>query len=167
MQKNITEIFKLLEEDMKYFLILVIFIIISSLQLKSQSDTLVITLMDGQHEKIAVSQIQKIQFENIVGIEKEKLSVKGLLLKDNHPNPFREQTSIEFEIASYGTVEVLIYDNSGNQIQKLECSNCRAGKNTIQWNCTDKNNNRVQSGVYYYEVRFSDEIQFRKMIIIK
>ena len=131
----------------------------------AQSDTLVITLKDST-VKIAVSEIQKIVFNNdtIVGVRSEVTNIFSI--KGNFPNPFSEQTNIEFEITTPGNVTVFIYHNKGTQIQKLECFNCQAGKNILQWNSLDKNGNRVQSGVYFYEVHFGDEVQAKKMLVI-
>ena len=133
----------------------------------AQSDTLVLNLKNSQVDKIPISQIQKIEFENITGVENLPQASKGLDITGNNPNPFSEQTNIEFEISTSGTVLIYICDNTGNQIQKLICQDCQTGKNTLQWNCQDKNNNRVPAGVYYYEVRFGNDIQSKKMILVK
>ncbi|MBM2815197.1 MAG: BNR/Asp-box repeat protein [Ignavibacteria bacterium] len=98
--------------------------------------------------------------------EPEKTSTE-LVTKGNIPNPFFEQTNIEFEITSPGTVLIIIYDNNGNQIKQLECPDCSAGKHSLIWNGYDSNNNKVQSGAYFYEVRFGSEVQSRKMIVVK
>ncbi|MBM2813391.1 MAG: Por secretion system C-terminal sorting protein [Ignavibacteria bacterium] len=152
---------------MKNAIILFVLALFFSSISKAQSDTLLIKLKNGQVEKIAVSQIMKIQFENITSVEESNKGACSLVARGNYPNPFVEQTSIEFEISSAGNVDIIIYDNSGNQIQQLECPNCQAGKNAIQWNCLDKNKNKIPSGVYYYEVRFGHETQSRKMILVK
>jgi flagellar hook assembly protein FlgD len=133
----------------------------------SQSDTLVINLKNNQVEKIAISQIQKITFENVTSVKEQNKSTNNVVIKGNYPNPFQNQTSIEFEIPISGNVIIFIYDNKGNQIQKLECSDCQTGKNSIEWNCLDIRNKRVLSGVYYYEVRFGNESKTKKMLIIK
>ena len=133
----------------------------------AQSDTIVINLKDGSSVSYSISQLQKISFENITAIDEQLQPSNNLAISGNYPNPFGEQTNIEFEIAQTGNVEVMIYDNSGNQIKNLECNNCQVGKNSIQWNCTDKLNNRVQSGTYFYEVRFNNEVQSKKMIVIQ
>jgi flagellar hook assembly protein FlgD len=137
---------------------------------KAQSDTLVINLKNNQIEKILISQIQKIQFENITAVEEPGNTphIKGeLSAKGNFPNPFAEQTSIEFEIVTLGNVDIIIYNNSGEQVQTLKCENCQAGKNILQWNCLDTHNNRVLSGNYFYEVRFNNEVQSKKMLLVK
>lgn len=151
--------------DTKFLLVFALFVLLVS-SLQAQNDTLVIKLKNGQSEKIAISQISKTQFENVTGVDEKHIKTTDLQL-NNYPNPFSENTSIEFEIASYGDVVVLIYDNNGEQIQKLECNNCPTGKNTLQWNCLDKNNKRVSTGMYYYEVRFNNEIQSKQMILVK
>jgi flagellar hook assembly protein FlgD len=133
----------------------------------AQTDTLVITLKNKQVEKIAISQIQKIKFENVTAVEDPTEQQNTLSLKGNFPNPFGELTNIEFEIETAGAVEIFIYDNSGKIVQKLNCTNCPAGKNSLQWNCMDISNNKVQSGMYHYEVRYGGESQSKKMIIIK
>ena len=149
---------------MKIFYICLILSLTLALESKAESDTLIIHLKDGTSEKIDISQIQKIKFENITAVNEQNKPASTLVATGNYPNPFGELTSIEFEIAIPGNVEIIIYDVAGNQIQKLECSGCQAGKNTLQWNCIDKNNTKVQSGAYYYEVRFGNEVQGKKMI---
>jgi flagellar hook assembly protein FlgD len=152
---------------MKFYVILIAIFISLSLKSFAQSDTLVITLKNNQTEKIAITQIQKIQFENITGINEQIQPKNNLAIKGNYPNPFAEQTNIEFEISKTGNVEIVIYDNSGEQIQTLKCENCQVGKNSLPWNCLDKTNNRVQNGVYYYEVRFGNDVLSKKMIMVK
>lgn len=134
---------------------------------EAQTDSLVINLKNGTKDIIAVSQIQKITFENINSVEEQSKYSSGLAVKGNYPNPFQEQTNFEFELSNTGNVEIFIYDNSGKEIQKLECQNCQSGKNSLQWNCLDKNNIKVPSGVYFYEVHFGNEVQAKKMLVVK
>lgn len=152
---------------MKFLALSVIFIYALVLTSYAETDSLIIKLKDGNINKIAVSQIQKIQFENITDVDDNNYSSHFLVANGNYPNPFAEQTNIEFEIASTGNVVVVIYDNTGKQIQKLECDNCQIGKNTLLWNCYDENNNKVRGGVYYYEIHLKNEVQSKKMILIK
>ena len=151
---------------MKFRLILIAIGFAVSANCYAQSDTLLIKLKNGTVEKIAVSQIKKIQFENVTaGVEDAALN-NSLHVKGNYPNPFEEKTNIEFEIEAAGEVLITIYDSKGNQIQTLERNDCQAGKNSLQWNGIDKAGNKASSGVYYYEVRYGKATQARKMIVI-
>jgi hypothetical protein len=152
---------------MKSLITALVILVAISYSASAQTDTLVIKLKNNQIEKIAVDKIKTIKFENVTSVNEPTNTSAGLAVTGNYPNPFIEQTNIEFEISSIGDVELFIYDNRGNQIQKLECTNCQIGKNSLSWNSMDKNNNRVESGTYYYEVRFNSEVLTKKMIMVK
>ncbi len=158
---------KFLGVFMKMFYASIIMTMSFCILANAQSDTMVITMKNSQIEKIAVSQIQKIKFENITDVRDELSINHNLQLSGNYPNPFAEMTNIDFEITSSGTVSVFIYDNAGTKIQTLKCENCSVGKNSLQWDGFDLNKNKVQGGVYYYEVKFNNETLSKKMILVK
>ena len=149
--------------------IIIVFIILLALNIicRAESDTLVINLKNSQVDKIALSQIQLIKFENLTSIDEQSYITSSIISNGNKPNPFTEHTNIEFEIAITGNVKVMIYDNTGNLIKILECNECPPGKNTITWDCLDSRNNHVANGTYHYEVRFNNEIQSKNMILIR
>ncbi len=134
---------------------------------KAQSDTLVIKLKNGTSEKIAIANIGKVSFERVTNAEDQGSTSKGLTVRGNFPNPFTTETEIEFTIPNGGSVEVRIFNTSGKQIQTLNCDNCTAGRNVLVWNCLDKDGNNVPSGAYIYEVRFGNEVQTKKMVLVK
>ena len=101
---------------------------------------------------------------NIIGIEDLVIAKNNLSV---YPNPFSAYTNIEFEMASSGNAEIKIFNQVGMQIQTLKYNNCKAGKNTLQWNCSDKNGIAVPSGIYYFEVIFGKEMLVKKMIVLK
>lgn len=152
---------------MKTILLVLFLLTAFIIDAKAQSDTLLIKMRSGVVEKVAVSDLQKITFEISTSVDDLYSNNTNLTAKGNYPNPFVEKTTIEFEITKPGNVIINIYDNLGNHIQTLNCENCDAGKNTLEWNCFDKKGNRVQTGIYYYEVRFNEEIQSKKMILVK
>ena len=112
---------------MKFRLFLIAIGFVSWINGYAQSDTLLIKLKNGTIEKIAVSQIKKVQFENVTSAVEDAASNNSLQVKGNYPNPFEEKTNIEFEIESAGEVQITIYDSKGNQLQSLECNDCLAG----------------------------------------
>ncbi|TAL66831.1 MAG: T9SS type A sorting domain-containing protein [Bacteroidetes bacterium] len=152
---------------MKYYLSGIILMFVFIRNANAQCDTMVINLINNKVEKIAVSQIQCMKFDSLTVIDGNTQNKNIFTLKGNYPNPFQTHTFLEFELTTNGNVEIIIYDNNGNQIQKIKCDNCQAGKNTLQWNCNDALGNRVQNGTYYYEVLFNNLIQTKKMILIR
>lgn len=152
---------------MKFMLLTLVLSLVFTIKSNAKSDTLIINLKNGKTDSIPVNQIHKIQFEKIVSVQEYNYSTKALSIKGNYPNPFQELTNLEFEIAISGNIIINIYDNLGIHVRKLECTNCQAGRNLVFWDGTDKFNNEVPTGIYYYEVQFNNEIQTKQMLIIK
>jgi len=101
---------------------------------------------------------------NISGIEDTDLAKSHLSI---YPNPFSEYTNIVLEIASSRNVEIKIFNQLGIHIQTLKNNSCTAGRNSLQWNCSDKNGIAVPSGIYYCKVLFGKEMLIKKMIVVK
>jgi hypothetical protein len=149
-------------------LINIIFLLLAGFSyLSAQSDTLVIKLKSGQVDKIAVTDINNITFDNETSVNGAFMQSAKLSATGNFPNPFTGQTEIEFEIATAGNVEILIYDKLGIVQNRLECQNCSAGMNRISWDATDESGKLLPSGVYYYEVRFGSDVSSKQMILVK
>lgn len=149
------------------YIFAILFFICSFISVYSASDTLMITLKNNQIDKISITDIQKIRFENITAVDEQNLPAKALDLIGNTPNPFHDNTSIEFEINTTGNLMIFIYDNNAELINILECHNCPPGKNSILWDCLNIQNKRVNSGLYHYEVRFNEQVQSKNMILVR
>ena len=150
-----------------FYFSLTIAICISTIECYSIVDSLVIKLKDNRVEKISISNLKKIQFGDATSVKEMSKSENGIKIQGNYPNPFDNRTRIEFEIEQSGNVEILIFNNNGQKIKTLKCENCLAGKNALDWNCIDSENNIVTSGVYYYEVHFNNESQSKIMFLVK
>jgi LAS superfamily LD-carboxypeptidase LdcB len=122
---------------MKKLLTTLVLFVVFSIQSYSQTDILTIKLKNNSEENIELSKIQKITFENIVSVQTNEDQKQNLLVHGNIPNPFSEQTIIEFDIVNAGNVTVFIYNNIGYLLKRLECNDCREGKNSLIWNCID------------------------------
>jgi len=74
-------------------------------------------------------------------------------LRDCTPNPFAKGTSVNYELAQYGTVDLTVHDVSGRLVQRLESGPRQRGFHAARWNGTDVSGRVVPAGVYF--VRFS------------
>jgi len=90
------------------------------------------------------------------------------ILCSNYPNPFSEQTNIQFTLGFSSFVEVSIYDIAGNKITELLSENLMPGINSVCWNGVDKNSEKVRSGIYFYKI-ISDSLIYKvqDMILIR
>jgi len=84
-----------------------------------------------------------------------------------YPNPFNNSTTISYLLLKKGYVVLNIYDLKGNLIQTLVNQIQNEGSYNIKWNCTNINNQAVQSGLYFYEIIVNRYKTMRKMILLK
>lgn len=95
----------------------------------AQSDYLILKLKSGGVDSIPIITIQSIKFESTTSITDNEILDSDLR---NYPNPFSENTTIEFIIESNDDIEVIIYNSTGRVIRKLPIGKCPAGKNEVK-----------------------------------
>ncbi len=83
-------------------------------------------------------------------------------LSQNYPNPFNPNTKISYSIASMGRVTLKIYNILGREISTLVNEEKPAGKYEVNFNASS-----LASGVYFYQLKASDYIQTKKMLLLK
>lgn len=80
----------------------------------------------------------------------------------NYPNPFNPVTRIQFNIKNTSFVELNVYDMLGRKVESLTKKEYDPGTYTV-----DFNGSNISSGIYFYQLKTSDTIITRKMILIK
>ena len=89
-------------------------------------------------------------------------------LHQNVPNPFNPTTTIRFDLAREGHVELRIYDVAGRRVKTLMDGSLAAGWNIgIPWSGLDEAGARVPSGVYFYQLVTDDLTATKKMVLMK
>lgn len=81
-----------------------------------------------------------------------------------YPNPFKDQTSIEFELSEASHVSLVVYDMQGRKINTLLDGIKTAGRHSIQWGGETNNGEMAVSGIYYCILKTQDQLLSRKMI---
>jgi hypothetical protein len=100
--------------------------------------------------------------EMITSVENLSSSGNTLRLDQNYPNPFKNSTSISYQLPADGFVSIKVYNLMGNEVTTLVNSNQTRGIHTIPFQAND-----LSSGVYYYKIMFNDQIKSNKMFLIK
>ena len=87
---------------------------------------------------------------------------KEFSLSQNYPNPFNPSTKISWQspIGSWQTLKV--YDVLGNEVAKLVDEYRNAGSYDLNFDAS-----KLSSGVYFYQLKAENNIETRKMILIK
>lgn len=83
-------------------------------------------------------------------------------LGQNYPNPFNPTTNIDFSIPKAGYVKLTVFDGAGKEVSQIVNENLAAGKYSYSFNASG-----LASGVYFYMLKANDDVEIRKMILIK
>ena len=96
-------------------------------------------------------------------------AIKSIELKNielsNYPNPFKDITTIHFELPRNNKNSVLnIYNIHGKLIRQYNTT----GKKMQQWDGRDSNGNFVSNGVYFYNINYNNiSSKTNKLLFIK
>lgn len=88
-------------------------------------------------------------------------------LRQNYPNPFNPTTTIEFSLPEQSDVTIRIFSVTGALVRTLVNDNREAGIYTLQWDGTTDSGIRVATGVYFYRMVAGNEVQTRRMTLLK
>ena len=99
-----------------------------------------------------------------VGIQPMGIGVpEGFLLGQNYPNPFNPSTTIQYQLANGGRVQLNVFDVRGRLIQTLVDEERPAGTHEVNWDAA-----RLASGTYLYRLQVNDRVvSTRQATLIK
>jgi hypothetical protein len=89
------------------------------------------------------------------------------VLFGNVPNPFVGSTSIRFDAKSNNPVTIEVYNIKGQKVASIVNHERSTGYQSVSWNGTDKNGDKLPSGVYLYKMQSGSFSSTKKMILMK
>jgi ligand-binding sensor domain-containing protein len=98
------------------------------------------------------------------GVEPSKIiTPDNFLLFQNYPNPFNSTTIISYDLPEDETVTLVIYDVLGRQVTWTREQRTKG----IQLYRFDAEAHNLASGVYFYQIRFVNTNQTKKMLLLR
>ena len=88
-------------------------------------------------------------------------------LHQNYPNPFNPVTTLRYDLPENGNVNITIYDMLGRQVKTLINQNQDAGYRSVVWNATNNYGEPVSAGIYLYHIQAGEDMQTKKMVLLK
>jgi hypothetical protein len=113
-----------------------------------------------------VNGLYKLNYENMTGTT-TTVATPNILQATNYPNPFNPETTISFNLAEAGQVNVEIFNTKGQKVKTITNQELAAGHHSVVWNGTDNKNDQVGTGIYFYRVKQNDNSVTNKMMLIK
>lgn len=87
-------------------------------------------------------------------------------LNQNYPNPFNPSTVISYLLPVSCKVTLKIYDLVGNEVATLVDEYKDSGSYEYKFN-TKAVSRQISNGIYFYQLKAGDNVQTRKMILLK
>ena len=85
----------------------------------------------------------------------------------NYPNPFNPSTTIEFDVATPTNVSLVIYALTGKEVYSLASGYHLPSRYSVVWNTINFNGEPVSSGMYIYQLRTSDAVVTKKLVLLR
>ena len=84
----------------------------------------------------------------------------------NYPNPFKENTTIEYTLKETTHINIKIYDMKGSFLKQLVNENQAKGTHYIPWNRSTDGGERIQDDLYIYMLTMNkNEVHMGRMMI--
>ena len=88
-------------------------------------------------------------------------------LYENYPNPFNPITTIRYDLPDETNVKLIIYDIMGREVIRLADETQLPGYKSVVWKGTNKSNQQVSTGIYFYQIITPQFSKTRKMVYLK
>ena len=89
-------------------------------------------------------------------------------LAQNYPNPFNPTTTISYQLKTAARVDLAIFNLLGQRVRTLVNGEKQApGVFSLYWNGLDEAGQEVSSSVYFYRLEADNQVQVRKMMLLR
>ncbi len=85
-----------------------------------------------------------------------------IALSQNHPNPFRDLTSIRFQLDEPGNVRLEVFDIRGRKVATLAEGTRQSGEYSLEWDACG-----LASGIYLCRLSSGSTTVSRKLLLVK
>ncbi len=123
----------------------------------------IIAIDNGQFGFLKVRDIHNNDLTNYTEMKNPQI----FTLSTNYPNPFNPSTKIPYFISKKTFLYIDIIDVRGFHVTTLVNSYQPAGNYSTCWKGTNKNNELVSAGIYFYRLIAGDYREVRKMVLLK
>ena len=86
----------------------------------------------------------------------------GNVLDQNFPNPFKEQTTIRFNLIKRSDVTLKVFNSAGQEVSTLAAGEYEAGPHEVVLQGHD-----IASGIYVYQLQVGTFVLQRQMLVVR
>jgi hypothetical protein len=134
--------------------------VIPANQLTTGQQVVVWAVVDLSSNKTAL-QIQS-KVSSPTGINETPVIADNFVLEQNYPNPFNPSTTISFTIQADQLVTLKVFNALGKEIRTLVNGSLTKGTHNVNFNADN-----LSSGFYLYRLESGNQVQVKKMMLLK
>jgi hypothetical protein len=118
---------------------------------------------DNVKDKFTGTLVQSQLKSNSAAVDGESVNTAyDFNLEQNYPNPFNPSTTISFLIQSDQHVSLRVFNAIGKEVKTLVDSDLSKGSYSFNFNAEG-----LSSGLYLYKLESGEQVQIRKMVLLK
>ncbi len=87
-------------------------------------------------------------------------------LSNNYPNPFNPITQIKLSVYYDSHIKIDIYNIRGQLVKNLIDEQISTGVHNINWDSTNNKNDKVSSGIYFYNLKIEGKNSITKKMVL-
>jgi hypothetical protein len=88
------------------------------------------------------------------------------MLKQNFPNPFRDNTTISWLVPENEPYQLIIYNLLGQKVRVYDKLPSLGRWQELNWDSKDEENQKLPAGIYFYQLKTKHSSNIRKMILL-
>jgi hypothetical protein len=101
------------------------------------------------------------------GVNPWARTITHVMLQPCYPNPFREGTTIRYDLPRTIDATLTIHDVLGRIVQVLDSGRREAGPHRVTWNGRTGTGARATAGVYYCRLKAGDHQEARSVLLLR
>ncbi|MEW6753607.1 MAG: FlgD immunoglobulin-like domain containing protein [Candidatus Latescibacterota bacterium] len=91
----------------------------------------------------------------------------GIWLEPAYPSPFNGSTVIRYALPQAQAVDLAVFDVAGQRVATLAAGVRDAGRHAVTWDGRDDGGRLVATGVYLFRLRAGDQVQARRVLVLR
>ena len=99
---------------------------------------------------------------NFTSIHDEFQTARNFKLAQNYPNPFNPKTTIQFTLDKSAHTVLSVYNVLGQHVATLVDKKMASGVHEVSFNA-----NNLSSGIYLYKIVSGEQVEIKKMVLMK
>ena len=84
----------------------------------------------------------------------------------NYPNPFKQGTTIVYQLSKTADAELNIYNLKGQKVKTLSKSRQISGEHTVLWDGRDQNAKPCGTGIYILQLSIDGKLKTSKKLTL-